>query len=255
MTAKPPFHGGFRVSGVDSLTVQGHTKVTNDGSDQRLRRSVTYDRAVVLLGVKIVEEISIGDFVVGVSTIVMAVLTGFLAWQTRRSVLSAEDEIRLTTDQVRISRQTMEAQSRPFLVPTDSVDYMVTLKGEVTLPVQFLEFDGKKCFVFRLWNVGIGPAIVNEISMRVDGRECLEPLDEQVLIDVNIGVSDQRRPLRIAESLATEPGTLRIKYADASGVVYSTESDYEVRENGVFRFLSYVQTRHDSPVDEFSGAL
>ena len=61
--------------------------------------------------VELTHEMSIGELVVGFGTLALA---GFTAWLARRT----SAEVRISEQQMRLSRESIEALDRPFLVLT-----------------------------------------------------------------------------------------------------------------------------------------
>ena len=86
-------------------------------------------------------EISLGELIVGLGTLALAVFTGLLARRTREDVAKTEESLQLT-------REGIEAQDMPFVIA--SPDPMV---GEV---IAIDTFDEGSGMAVRLWNVGKG---------------------------------------------------------------------------------------------------
>jgi hypothetical protein len=84
--------------------------------------------------------------------------------------------------------------------------------------------DGTHFVRLKLWNIGSGPAIVQQVNIQRDGEHALldglahsQPIGAGVGADIEIGSS--------AWPLSSREATLTIDYARASGLAYRTTSE------------------------------
>jgi hypothetical protein len=182
-----------------------------------------------------------GELFVGVGTLALAAFTAWLANRTSQ-------EVDITRRSVEAAEEGVRAQDRPF---------MVAIRGSDQTAIQFItrfeEYGVEQAelppeswaFVFRLWNMGKGPAIVSDVLFEdVDGRQVLAETGLEVLVAAP-GEIEQRRELS-APQRVPKPGTtctLWITYRDAAGVKYETRSQVEVDQGGVCRCRNFVQAR------------
>lgn len=162
-----------------------------------------------------------GDLLVGAGTLLLACFTAWLAFRTSR-------QVKLTEQSLDLSRESIEALDRPFVIATPNEDHQV---------LGFIEpgpeHPGMR-FAYRLWNIGKGPAIVTDVSL-------FDPSSEREYLT---GAEKFQRASAAAPAGRDElsvladgpPGVgaklrLRISYQSASGMSYSTESSVDVVEN------------------------
>lgn len=93
----------------------------------------------------ITQNMTAGEILVGTGTLALA---GFTGWLARRT--SAEVEI--SEEQMCLSRESIEALDRPFVIPKRH-------SGTSRIPI------GEGFFVFRIENLGKGPALVEDIQL------------------------------------------------------------------------------------------
>ncbi len=178
-----------------------------------------------MLGIVLSGELSIGELIVGLGTLALAFFTWQLALRTREEVTKTEESLRLT-------REGIEAQDMPYVIPSPNPAFhdriVIALdSGELKLSV-------------RLWNIGKGPAMVTEMSLRTGDGDVLAPLDAQIPVatgqahDRYVTLSDQLSKLGVS----TWSGELLILYAHASGEQYVTVSKVDV-ERGVVTCRDY----------------
>jgi len=161
-------------------------------------------------------ELTLGELIVGLGTLALAFFTWQLARRTKQEVKKTEESLQLTRD-------SMEAQDMPFVVPSPPA------KLGATTPVLNV-YLGRERFWLGLWNLGKGPAMVTEVSLRTGDGDLLQPLEAQVAVAAGSSL-DQLVPLSL--SLADLPGdawtaTLLIVYSHASGSPYVTVSKVDV---------------------------
>ena len=170
------------------------------------------------LALKVSWEMNAGELLVGTATLLLATITAWLARRTSRQVMISEKGLDLT-------RESIEAFEKPFMIATPDVNH--TLLGFKEVGPQHPGWR----FVYRLWNLGKGPAIVENMSL-VDssGREYLtsnERMERPIAVDPPVfdGLStlvDNSAPKANTEL------TLRILYRSASGRRYTTVSRVQV---------------------------
>jgi len=164
--------------------------------------------------IEITSEMTAGELVVGIGTLALAGFTAWLAWRTSAEVAASEE-------QIRVSRESIEAQDRPFVVA----------KGNTSLShrIGFVQ----SLFVFAIDNVGKGAAIVEEVTLMTgEGTNLFDaPLEI-----VPVLPAGEDRNLRMQSDKGTpNAGTnlvLNVRYRSASGTRYVTESQLEVIEKG-----------------------
>jgi hypothetical protein len=171
------------------------------------------------LAVTVVSRVSVGDLIVGGGTLLLAGFTALLARQTRDAVAVSERGLEL-------NRAGVEALDRPFVIA--SPDQERSLLG-------FAEPGGAHegwRFVYRLWNLGKGPAIVDDMSLveTTGGREFLTA-DESMerAVAMNPPVFDGLSRLEHgAPPGAGAEMSLRIWYRSSAGARYVSISRLQV---------------------------
>lgn len=170
-------------------------------------------------GITISGDVPLGDLIVGVGTLALAIVTWFLARRTG-------EEVELTRENVELTRESIEAVDRPFVVAAPErfeLTPMFTRGEEEPSNVEWALFAD-------LTNLGRGPAIFDGVVLEnEDGSELVgeEWKVEMALVPseesrVGIGLSDREPP---------DQGTtitLRLLYRSASGVRYQTSHHLEV---------------------------
>jgi hypothetical protein len=126
------------------------------------------------LAVEITDSLTVGEFAVGAGTFLLALFTVYLGWETRKSAKAARDAV--------------ESSEVPFVIAsaTDKWEKVMKLRphenpqrvGGKLPPLAIhraVEEDGETHFVrLKLWNIGLGPAIVEEIHLRRAGMDFLD---------------------------------------------------------------------------------
>jgi hypothetical protein len=167
-----------------------------------------------LAGIHMSGDLTLGDLIVGLGTLALAGFTYLLARKTgqevgwtRRSVVASEENVRLT-------RQSVEAQDRPFVVATPPQEALPGREKALGTelreqrPMRFQRHESAQLapnwrgkqdtppdtpqhwfFHVRLWNVGKGPAIVTDLSFKDSGREVLSANDRELLLHAPNGAS------------------------------------------------------------------
>jgi hypothetical protein len=164
--------------------------------------------------VEITSEMTAGELVVGIGTLALAAFTAWLAWRTSAEVTASEE-------QIRVSRESIEAQDRPFVV----------VQGNTALRhrIQFIQ----SLLMFGINNVGKGAALVEETELLTgEGTNLFNAPLEAVLV---LAAGEERNLRMPAEKGIPNAGTsliLRVWYRSASGARYVTESQLEVIEKG-----------------------
>lgn len=171
------------------------------------------------LCLEVTGEMTAGDLLVGVGTLLLAAFTFRLAQRTSR-------EVTLTEEALALNRESIEALDRPFVIATPDGNHHLLGFKELGS-----EHPGWR-FVFRLWNMGKGPAIVEHMSLVESFRhhEYLtgdESMERAVAMDPPVfdGLS------RLVGNAPPGPNAdlvLRIHYRSASGVGYVTTSKVHV---------------------------
>jgi hypothetical protein len=158
-------------------------------------------------------DLQLGDALVAFGTIVLAVFTWRLARQARREV---------------------EAQDRPFVVATPPHSEKINAAIRFFDALERDGYDGvpedtppEWRFAFRLWNMGKGPAIVDDVTLiTADGTNLLAPIETERPVNTG-GVRDETT-WRLADETSPESGELRISYRDSSRNRYQTTSTVEL---------------------------
>lgn len=162
-----------------------------------------------------------GDLLVGAGTLLLAAFTAWLAFRTSR-------QVELTKESLGLSRESIEALDRPFVIATPNEHNRVL--GFVEPGP---EHPGAR-FSYRLWNIGKGPAIITDVSLfdQSTGREYLTEAEKvQRAIAVAPAGRDELSPLAGGPPGVGAKLKLRISYRSASGTSYRTESSVDVVEN------------------------
>lgn len=183
--------------------------------------------------IDVIWSISVGDLVVGVGTLALAVATGLLARHARREVDVSRTNLDLTRDSI-------EALDRPFLIaspdifdytPTKDLDTGIVSSAELALFVD-------------LQNLGRGPAILDGASLtNEDGREMVSGSwsvesaftagEER---SFGIGMGDVAYPVEGERLL------LRLYYRSASATRYETSHHIRVGRQARATRLDFKRT-------------
>ncbi len=208
------------------------------------------------LGITVDSEINLGDLIVGLGTGLLAGFTGWLAYQTRKAVGYTKRSVAASEQEIKLARQNIEAQDRPFVIPTRQMerikDVNHTLIREEPIPIRFINPEQRDHWRFqvRLWNMGKGPAVVTGIFIteRVPPRrQVLAELDGEIAIHAPHGVSDRHfdltTPTQLPEPSEDALWRLRIAYRDATGVEYETTSLLQVSDDLTCSCIDFRQSR------------
>jgi hypothetical protein len=193
-----------------------------DGSQSsELRRSLPLMllTALGIVAPKIQSSMTWGDIIVGAGTLLLAAFTCWLGFETRASARAAQEAV--------------EASEEPFVIatPTDDLANMKLRMDEdpseegVPPPLEIHRAkDSNGHFVrLKLWNIGSGPAIVEDVGLYrgserfVDGLPHFQPVGAGVAADIEIGSS--------AWPMSSRAATLIVEYTRASGLAYRTSSE------------------------------
>jgi hypothetical protein len=173
--------------------------------------------------VRLIPEMTVGELVVGLGTLALA---GFTAWLARRT----SAEVQISEEQIHLSRESIEALDRPFLVLTH-------YSGEPSVGIT------QNLLLLRVENLGKGPALFEGVRVRLIGRQARVELGENPpegsikVVPVEGGI-DLRVPLR--EQL-NEGARFAVEalYRSASAHKYMTLSDLRVLSDGGLNFLGH----------------
>jgi hypothetical protein len=177
---------------------------------------------LVFCFVTLQREMTAGDLLVGLGTLLLATFTWNLARRTSKAVKISEVGLEL-------SRESIEALDRPFVIATPDGNRSLLGFAEVGP-----EHPGWR-FVYRLWNLGKGPAIVDAMSL-VDAVSQREHLTQDELMERPVAMTppvyDGLSRLEGNSPPATGSElTLRIWYRTASGTRYVSISRVKVTGN------------------------
>jgi hypothetical protein len=183
-----------------------------------------------------VHTITYGEGAVAVGTLALAGITGYLGIETRATA--------------RAAREAVESSEEPFVIatPTDALESMFLRKHELpqsgTIPPftihRAVENDGESHFVrLKLWNIGLGPAIVEQVSLRRSDENYIDGLPRFYTLGTDRAADTEIPSSRWRESCAA---LLTIGYRHASGRRYETNSDVTIKGNLV-DCVTYVRTR------------
>ncbi|HEV7481503.1 MAG TPA: hypothetical protein VGO13_00185 [Solirubrobacterales bacterium] len=168
--------------------------------------------------IDLTSEMTAGDALVGAGTILLAGFTGLLAKKT-------SGEVELTKRGLDLTRESIEAADRPFVIATPN---------EERQAIGFLDpgpgHDGIR-FVYRLWNIGKGPAIVAHVSL-VDATSGREYLSEEGQFERAVAIAPAGRD-ELGLLVDGAPGVgaeliLQVNYRSAAGNEYMTRSQVAV---------------------------
>jgi len=191
---------------------------------------------VVLSGVHLGsfdDSVSLGDALVAAGTLALAMVTFWLAWQTKR-------EVGISTRSIDLAREGIEAQDMPFVIPTANPEQSRELDTTVSMLRLWWGFDpdgGDYLLQIRLWNIGRGPAIARDVRLQVGTRDLLgarQANEGEIVIapnqvyDFTLAVPGGDPPLE--EDLR---GAMRIYYGHTGGSEYMTNSLALVGPEGV----------------------
>jgi hypothetical protein len=161
-------------------------------------------------------DLPLGDLLVAVGTLLLAGFTWRLAQQTKADVA--------------LTRQSVEAIDMPFVIAT-AIPTAGTIQFHRAGSAVYTETG----LQVRLWNLGQGPAIVTNASLKLDGAEVMHPWPNSV----PVGHGQAADPYLVAalqhDEKAPDPffddereGVFVIDYSHASGSTYQTVSRMRV---------------------------
>jgi hypothetical protein len=187
--------------------------------------------------------VTYGDAIVGFGTLALAGLTAYLGWETRKSAHAATEAV--------------EASEEPFVIatPTDNWQAMELRHWESPVSGTMPPFEihrapndeGDELFVrLKLWNIGLGPTIVEDIRLDSGDAELLGDLAQFYTLGAGHAADIEVSSLNQWPTSGT--GTLTIKYRHASGRPYETKSTVEIEHQivtDIVRCLTYRRRRID----------
>jgi len=166
------------------------------------------------------ETLNAGDAIVAVGTLALAGVTFWLAWQTRR-------EVGLTTSSIELTREGIEAQDMPYVIATPNP----RVPGPDAAWMPWSGSGNRWQLSLRLWNIGKGPAIVQDVQLDLD-HEYLLPMRGQVPIAAG-QAADVTLQGNWQPPGGDQAGLLRIYYRHSSGRVYMTRERVRMRPEGI----------------------
>lgn len=180
------------------------------------------------LGLHVTPDMTAGDLVVGVGTVLLALLTYFA---------------------VRVARASVVAQDAPLLIGAHvhgatevanslgPANFKPPFAGLLPEGFGFAGSDGP-AFVMRLWNVGRGPAVVRDVRLRMGKKDVLKPMPRHVIVDTDSpGIFDATwtsLDVPADQRDATHTGTLHIIYAHPNGSLFETVSEVELHKRSLY---------------------
>jgi hypothetical protein len=192
------------------------------------------------LAVSITADLSLGDLIVGVGTAALAAMTYLLARKAGQEVDLARQGLSLTSDSIQVTRDSIEALDRPFLVATPQATTPSGTAFELQpTEDEYGEVDlsdptGEWALFAYVQNHGRGPAILDGVSIHDEARQERVPGDWRVEMFLP---PDEPAQLIIAGTWAeNEPPEerdeliLRLFYRSASGVRYETAHRLRVEQ-------------------------
>jgi hypothetical protein len=194
---------------------------------------------VVHLALTVTHSLTFGELIVGVGTGLLALFTGYLGLETRKSARAAQTAV--------------ESSEEPFVIatPTDSLEDMALRghehpqSGQRPPFVIHRAYDNDGHFVrLRLWNIGLGPGIVERVQLRLrDSTELLDSLERFYPLAVGHVADIEVRSLAWPDwSPVAAAATLVVTYTHASGRLYATRSVATIEDQFVF-CISYKRER------------
>jgi hypothetical protein len=183
--------------------------------------------------------VNAGELLVGLGTLALAGFTWRLASTTSASVAAARDS-------ADAERASVDAMHMPFVIavptPADALidkhaqEYADVKRADV--PTQIHRVEDGSVLRLRLWNIGVGPAIVTGLRLHYQGDEFLDDSSPDVPIAANqphdAEVDTMNWPIE------RHAATLTIDYIDATGKPYVTQSNAWI-EGGLVACSTYQQ--------------
>lgn len=202
-------------------------------------------------------EVNAGDALVALGTMMLAGVTAYLAWKTGKDVDLTADSVKLTREGLDLTRESIEAADRPFVVPAPHQDRPEAIAFEDTVPRLFemgVESEGPPpewALAYRLWNVGTGPAIVEEVNLfAVDGSGYLVggPQAERLVEQHKPGRDEARRLAENERPPGGSTGRFEITYRSPSGQRYRTTCQFKVSDDRMtLECSNYLRERVETP--------
>jgi hypothetical protein len=169
-------------------------------------------------GIALTNSLTFGDLIVGAGTLALACFTAWLGFETRASAKAAQAAV--------------EASEEPFVIASPTPDWALMRLLPHELPAQGqgppLEIhraggDTEDSFLrLRLWNIGSGPAIVQQVRLSRDreflaGLPRFQPVGAGQVADIEIPSP--------AWPPSSRAATLTVGYTRASGIEYRTSQE------------------------------
>jgi hypothetical protein len=206
---------------------------------------------IALANTNWIEVGSLGSFAAALATVVLAVITRRIANKTNdvaevtRDLAEETKRLALATEQAAQAAQAaVEAVEEPFViaVPTPLEVFDVLEEDHVDGIHRGLAQSVGPIVRLRLWNIGMGPAIVEQVSLSRPGEaDCVgalpggfRPVGAGQVADMEI--PSPRWPAVIGD------GTLTIQYTHADGRSYETRSEASIGDP-VVTCLTYARSR------------
>ena len=125
------------------------------GADWSAVRALAHAPAMTL-ALTVSNSTTIGDLIVGGGTALLALFTGWLGFETRASA--------------RAARAAVEGAEEPFVIATATDWHDSTVRSQTSIR-RVLGEAGKSFVRMPLWNIGHGPAIVEQVSLDAPGHQ------------------------------------------------------------------------------------
>lgn len=178
------------------------------------------------LGVHVTPDMTAGDLVVGVGTLLLALLTYFAVRVARASVVAADAPLVIGAHVPETTELAEQLGAANFMPPFAGL-----------LPDGFgaKGADGP-AFVMRLWNVGRGPAVLRDVRLRMDKKDVIRVPPRHVIVDSS-GVHDAvwtSLDVPAARRDERHTGTLHLIYAHPNGSLFETASEVELHKRALY---------------------
>ena len=172
------------------------------------------------VGLHLVDQLTVGDLVVGCGTVLLALLTYFV---------------------VRVARHTLVAHDAPLViganVPSDT-EIASRFQGfAFDPPFAGLLPDGySPSFVMRLWNVGRGPGVVQDTRLDLGHGDALGPMPSHAVVHAGQVRDESWLDLSLPtdEKDSRYVGRLRIIYAHPNRQLFETISAVELSQRRLY---------------------
>jgi hypothetical protein len=206
--------------------------------------------SVGILAVHLSGNINLGELIVGVGTLALAVITWRLARATGASVAEAKVSAKAAKEGVEAARDSAAAERAS--VEAMAMPYVIAVPREVGAEIQFAPRPSQKgvgTLELCLWNLGSGPSIITSVGLSRQGEPLLSELPRWIPLaagnqfpGVNIDVGSW------PTAPENEPvaATLKIEYLHSNGRPYRTDSDVKI-EGSVLTCLTFRRSPAEEP--------